>query len=46
MHVAAGTTTTMVHRVVGEPLPVEVVLAAGFAVLVAIVAAGLVARRR
>ncbi len=40
------TTTTMVRRVVGEPLPTWVVLASGLAVLVLIVVAGLMARRR
>jgi hypothetical protein len=42
----AETTTTMVPRVVGEPLPSWVVVGAGLAVLALIVVAGLVARRR
>lgn len=40
------TTTTEVPRVVGEPLDSWVVLAVGAAVLVVILVAGVVARRR
>ncbi len=43
---AAGTPTTEVRRVVGEPLPSWVVLSAGIGVLALILIAGLVARRR
>ncbi len=43
---APETTTTIAPRVVGEPLPLSVVLVAGLALLALIVVAGLVARRR
>lgn len=43
---AAETTTTVMRRVVGEPLPSGVVPAAGIALLVFILVAGLLARRR
>ncbi len=43
---AVETTTTEVQRVVGEPLPRGVVPAAGLALLVFIVVAGLLVRRR
>ena len=44
---AQGTTTTeVVDRVVGEPLPSWVVLAASAALLVAILVAGLLVSRR
>lgn len=42
----ATTTTEVVERVVGEPLPSWVVLAASAALLVAIVVAGLLVSRR
>ena len=42
----AGTTTTEVQRVVGEPLPTWVVVGAGLGLLAVIVVAGLLARRR
>ncbi len=42
----AQTTTTEVRRVVGEPLPSGVVLGSGIALLVLIVVAGIVVRRR
>ena len=45
MLVAAQTTTTEVKRIVGDPLPTWVVLAAGLALGVLIIAAGLVTRR-
>lgn len=40
------TTTTSAPRIVGDPLPTWVVVGAGIAMLVLIVAAGLLARRR
>lgn len=43
---AARTTTTEVQRIVGDPLPTWVVVSAGVAILVLIVVAGLLARRR
>jgi hypothetical protein len=43
---AAGTTTTEVRRVVGDPLPTWVVVGAGLAILAVIVVAGLLARRQ
>ena len=43
---AAITTTTEAPRIVGEPLPSWVVVAAGLALLLVILAAGLAARRR
>ncbi len=42
----ATTTTEVVERVVGEPLPSWVVLAASAALLVAILVAGLLVSRR
>ena len=42
----ATTTTEVVDRVVGEPLPSWVVLAASGALLVAIIVAGLLVSRR
>ncbi len=42
----ATTTTEVVERVVGEPLPSWVVLAASAALLVAILFAGLLVQRR
>jgi hypothetical protein len=44
--VLAQTTTTSVPRVVGDPLPRWVVLAASFALLVVILTAGFIVRRR
>ena len=43
---AQETTTTEVQRVVGDPLPKWVVIGAGVALLVAILLAGFVVRRR
>ncbi len=43
---AQETTTTEVRRVVGDPLPTWVVIGAGVALLVAILLAGYVVRRR
>lgn len=43
---AAGTTTTEVQRIVGDPLPTWVVVGAGLAILAVIVVAGLIARGR
>ena len=43
---AAGTTTTEVQRIVGDPLPTWVVVGAGLGLLALIVVAGLLARRR
>ena len=40
------TTTTEVRRIVGDPLPKWVVVGAGVALLVVIVVAGLLVRRR
>ena len=42
----AQTTTTEVRRIVGEPLPSWVVVGAGITLLVLIVVAGLLVRRR
>ena len=42
----AQTTTTEVRRIVGEALPSGVVVGAGVILLIAIVVAGLVVRRR
>ena len=42
----AQTTTTEVRRMVGEALPLWVVIGAGLTVLVLIVVAGLLVRRR
>ena len=44
--VAQETTTTEVRRVVGDPLPKWVVIGAGLALLVVILVAGFVVRRR
>lgn len=41
-----STTTTSAPRIVGDPLPSWVVVAAGLAMLAIIVAAGLLVRRR
>ncbi|HWH34966.1 MAG TPA: hypothetical protein VNT56_06540 [Acidimicrobiales bacterium] len=41
----AQTTTTEVQRMVGDPLPSEVVVGAGVVLLVVILVAGLLARR-
>lgn len=46
MLLAAETTTTEVQRIVGDPLPSWVVIGAGVGVLVLILIAGLLARRR
>jgi hypothetical protein len=43
---ASQTTTTEVRRIVGDPLPKWVVLGAGVALLVVILLAGVVVRRR
>jgi hypothetical protein len=43
---AQQTTTTEVRRIVGDPLPKWVVLGAGVALLVVILLAGVVVRRR
>jgi hypothetical protein len=43
---AQETTTTEVRRVVGDPLPKWVVIGAGLALLVVILVAGFVVRRR
>jgi hypothetical protein len=43
---ALETTTTEVQRVVGDPLPTGVLVGAGLAVLLVILLAGLLARRR
>jgi hypothetical protein len=43
---AQATTTSSVPEIVGEPLSTWVVLAAGLAVLVFVLAAGFLARRR
>lgn len=43
---AQETTTTAVPRIVGEPLDRSTVILAGLALLVVILAAGFVARRR
>jgi hypothetical protein len=42
----AATTTTEVERIVGDPLPGEVVVGAGAGLLALIVAGALLARRR
>jgi hypothetical protein len=42
----AQTTTTEVRRIVGDPLPTGVVVGAGLALLVLILIAGLLVRRR
>lgn len=42
----AQTTTTEVRRMVGEPLPLWLVVGAGLTLLVLIVVGGLVVRRR
>jgi hypothetical protein len=44
--VAQETTTTEVRRVVGDPLPKWVVIGAGLALLVVILLAGYLVRRR
>jgi len=43
---AQATTTSSVPEIVGEPLDSWIVIAAGLAVLVFVLAAGLLARRR
>lgn len=43
---AARTTTTEAQRIVGEPLPSWVVIAAGVALLLVILVAGFVTQRR
>jgi hypothetical protein len=43
---AQQTTTTEVRRIVGDPLPKWVVIGAGLALLVAILVAGVLVRRR
>ncbi len=42
----AQTTTTAVRRIVGDPLPTGVVVGAGIALLMLIVIAGILVRRR
>ena len=43
---AQQTTTTEVRRIVGDPLPTEVVIGAGVALLALILLAGVLVRRR
>ena len=43
---AQQTTTTEVRRIVGDPLPTWVVIGAGLALLVLILVAGVLVRRR
>jgi hypothetical protein len=46
LHLAQQTTTTEVRRIVGDPLPEWVVIGAGVLLLVVIVLAGVLVRRR